>query len=126
MANKRKKIELYVNSEKGKVKGSGRENLPPLALGTTLSGGAVGRNYDSWQVKKAFVGLTSKEKELIYKLEHIATQYNIDFCVHDIAKTRNPFRTFFKGVKETPTIVIGRFKFKEDYNEKDLLKALEI
>ena len=46
--------------------------------------------------------------------------------MYDVAKTRNVFRAFFKGVNETPTIVIGKIKFKEDYNEKDLLKVLEI
>lgn len=119
------KIELYLNSERGVVKGTGRKNLPPLTLGTTLSGGADGRKYDSWHVKKAFVGLSEKETRMKERLERIAEQYNAELRVYDVKKASHAFRALFKGVRDTPAIIIGKHKFGEDFKENEILRVLE-
>ena len=120
MGRREMKIEIYVNSERGVVKGIGRENLPALGYG-----GQIGRKYDSWHVKKAFVGLPPEEKELIDKLEHVAARFNVEFSVYDVAKTRHAFRAFFKGVRDTPTVIIGRKKLTGNITEEQLIEALE-
>lgn len=113
------KMEIYLNSDRGVVKGIGRENLPPLGYS-----GQIGKKYDSWHVKKAFVGLPPKEKELINKLVHVAAQFNVEFIVYDVAKTRYAFRAFFKGVRDTPTVIIGRKKLTGNITEEELTKVL--
>lgn len=119
MTNKQKKIELYLNSERGVVKGTGRENLPPLGYS-----GQIGKKYDSWHVKKTFVGLPTKERELINTLEHVVAKFNVEFIVYDVAKTRCAFRAFIKGVRDTPTVIIGRRKLTGNITEEELTKVL--
>ena len=114
------KIEVYLNSERGVVKGTGRENLPALGYG-----GQIGRKYDSWHVKKTFVGLPPEEKELINKLERVAARFNVEFSVYDVAKTRHAFRAYFKGVRGIPSVVIGRKKLTGNITEEELIEVLE-
>ena len=116
------KIELYLNSEKGQILGGD----PYMETSAGRYRSRMRTDTSSCRmVKKAFIGFSKKEKEIRDQLEHIAEQHNVELRVYDVKKTSHAFRAWYKGVRDTPIIIIGKHKFGEDYKENEILRALE-
>lgn len=101
------KIELYVNTDKGKV----------------LSNQQVCGSIQHF-VRDVFIGLSDEEKEIKKQLEHIAKQCNAKFEIYDVRERRHRLRAQNRGVKQTPTVIIGNHKFQDDFKMSDILKHL--
>ena len=114
------KIELYLNSDKGAVKGEGTENLP-----WSMRAGWTPAKDSSLNVKMAFVNFTDEENELRARLDRISAEHNLEIFLYDTARTRNAMRAFFKGVRNTPTVIIGNHKLTGNVTEEQLTKVLK-
>ena len=99
-------IEFYINTDKGKV----------------LSNEQVCGSIQHF-VRDVFIGLTDDEKEMKKQLEDMAKRCNAKLEIYDIRERRHRLRAQKKGVKQTPTIIIGRRKFEENFKMNDI-KAL--
>ncbi|MDO9538264.1 MAG: hypothetical protein Q7J68_08095 [Thermoplasmata archaeon] len=116
------KIELYLNSEKGHLKAGYPyyETLSSKSIGTWH-----GPSSGYYIPKDVFVGYSEEEKEMRDQITRMADKYNFELKVYDVSKTRYRFRAFFKGVRETPTAVIGRKKFIGTISEDEILAAIK-
>jgi len=115
------RIELYLNSDKGTVKGEGAQNLP-----WSMRAGWTPAKDSSLNVKMAFVNFTDKENELRVWLERISTEHNAEYFLYDIARTRHALRAFFKGVRKMPTVIIGKHKLTDDITEEQVIEAIKV
>ena len=101
-------IEWYINTDKGKV----------------LSNQQVCGSIQHF-VRDVFIGLSDEEKVMKELLERIATQYNVELGIYDVKQRGHSYRAFFKGVRETPTLIIGREKLIGEATEERIIKILE-
>ena len=113
-------IELYLNSDKGAVKGEGADNLP-----WSMRAGWTPAKDSSLNVKTAFVNFTDEENELRARLDRIGTEHNLEIILYDTARTRNAMRAFFKGVRKSPTIIIGKSILTGKITDAQIIKAIK-
>ena len=113
------RIELYLNSDKGSVSGALSQNR------TFHRASAIFTPVKEPRVKMAFVDFSEKEMEMKSRVEHIAEQFQMELIVYDIAKSRYALRAFLKGIRETPTILIGKEKLVGVVTEAQLAKTLK-
>jgi len=111
------RIELYLDSEKGVVRSGENRALHRASASFTPVKEPL--------VKMAFVDFSEKEMEMRNQLERIAAQFGIEFSVYDIAGTRNALRAFCKGVRETPTVIIGKRKLTGNISEAQIVQAIK-
>lgn len=112
------KIELYIKSKEGAVKGAGAGKLPGL--------GWARQQWDpQLRVKLAFVDISENERKLIELLDRLAGQHNVEMKIFDIARSRYALRAFFKGIRITPTVIIGRNKLSGNITEEQIVKVLK-
>ena len=114
------RIELYLDSDKGAVKGEGTENLP-----WSMRAGWTPVKDSSLNVKMAFVNFTDEENELRAQLDRISAKYNLEIILYDTARTRSAIRAFFKGVRKLPTIIIGKCILTGIITEAQIIKAIK-
>ncbi len=100
-------IELYVNTEKGKIFSD---------QGICGSG----RHF----VRDVFIGLSYEEEEMKKQLERIAKQYHVEFSVYDIGEKRYRSLARSKGVRTVPTVIVGHHKFEEDFEMSEIIELL--
>ncbi len=112
-------IELYLDSDKGAVKGEGTGNLP-----WSMRAGWTPTKDSSLNVKMAFVNFTDEENELRTRLDRIATEHNLEIILYDTARTRYAMRAFFKGVKILPTVIIGKHILTGKITEAQIIKVI--
>ncbi len=108
-------IELYLKSEKGVVKGTGRENLPPIGYG------GFSRKQTSWHAKKTFVEFSEKECRIKEQLEKIASTHNFELQIFDISNNHDAIYARTKGIHKTPAVIIDNHKFEDDFETKDII-----
>ena len=101
-------IEWYINTDKGKV------------LGNQQVCGSI-QHF----VRDVFIGLSDEEKVMKELLERIATQYNVELGIYDVKQRGHSYRAFFKGVRKTPTLIIGTEKLIGEATEERIIKILE-
>ena len=109
------KIELYLKTEKDTIKGTGRENLPPLGRG------GFAKQKTSWHAKKTIVSYSIKGKKLKTLLEDIASKHNYELKIYDISKSSDAIHARTKGIRNTPALIIENHKFEDDFETKDIL-----
>jgi len=113
------RIELYLNSEEYVVK-SGTGHYMRY-----FRGAASGDYDDQLRMSQKVVGLPEEVLNLKNLLERIASQHNIDMIVYDRTRLRDTVRAFFKGVRKTPTVIIGKCRFVGNITEKQLVEVVK-
>ena len=116
------RIELYIESKKVIVEG--KNPYYNTAAGKNIVGMWHSRSDDCQFVKKANLYVSEKENKIKNELEIIASKHGFELNIFDISKTRDALGAFFKGVRETPTVIIGKNKLVGDITEEQLTKVL--
>lgn len=113
-------IEVYINYTKGIVKGS-----TPYGPNPWSQRRRMGSQEDTiFTVGESYSDLTPEEQKVLKTVQEYANEHGIEYKVHDISKTRESVRAFMKGVKESPTVVIGNRKFVSNITKDELKEAL--
>jgi hypothetical protein len=112
------KIELYINSDEFATKGG-------TGLYMRYFRGQETSHDDLLRLKQTFVETPEEIVTLRNMLEKIASQYNLDMIVYDRTRIRDTIRAFFKGIRRTPTVRIGKHKFTGNITEEQILKAIK-
>ncbi len=113
------RIELYLNSEEYAVKGGTGHYMRYFR-------GAASTDYDDQlRMSQKVVGLPEEVLNLKNLLERIASQHNVEMIVYDRTRLRDTVRAFFKGVRKTPTVFIGKRKFVGYITEDEIEKAMK-
>ena len=101
------RIEVYLEIEKAVIKGNTPYGPSPWSIRRRF-----GSREDSiFTVKESFSDLSPKEKAVIDTVQDYANAHGIEYRVYDISKLRGGLRALFKGVREAPTVIIGKEKF---------------
>ena len=118
---KKQRIELYIDSQKAVL-----DSATPYYLSNTWKAYTAMRHPRDdalYIVKEGVFGLTETEKRFIGQLEEFVVQNKMELKVYDINKMGHSVRAFFKGVGETPMVIIGKKKFtKENFDIDQLIK----
>ena len=109
------KIELYLKTKEGSVRGAGREILPPMGYF------GIGKQKTSWHAKESFVDYSEKGNKLKQTLEDIASKHDYELKIYDISKTSDAMHARTKGIHNTPAVIIDNCKFEDDFEMKDIL-----
>ena len=109
------KIELYLKTEKGTVRGSDAQILPPMTRWGT------DRMPGSFQAKETFVDYSVKGNKVKKLLEDIAIKHNYELKIYDISKASDAIHARTKGIRNTPAVIIDNHKFQDDFKMKDIL-----
>ncbi len=110
------KIELYLKTEKGIVKGPGTQILPPM--------GYWGGKPESLLAKETFVDYSEKGNRLKKLLEDIANKHNYELKIYDTSKTSDAIHARTKGIRNTPAVIIDNHKFDDNFKMKDILEHI--
>lgn len=116
------RIELYIKSKEGTVKGAGEGILPHLSMYRGKDSEEYAVNLRS---KMEFFETSDDERKIIELLDRVASQHNVEMKIYDMARSRYAFRAFFKGIRKTPTIIIGRNKLTGNITEEQIVKVLK-
>ena len=109
------KIELYLKTEKGAVRGAGRENLPPMGYF------GIGKQKTAWHAKATFIDYSDKGNKIKKLLEDIASKHDYELKIYDISKSNDAIHARTKGIRNAPTVIIDNHKFEDDFKMKDIL-----
>lgn len=84
-----------------------------------------GSQEDSiFTVKESFSDLSPKEKAIIEAVQDYANAHGVEYRVYDISKLRYGLRAMFKGVREVPTVIIGKEHFSGSVTASQIDHAL--
>ena len=119
---KKQRIELYLDSQKAVL--DSKNPYYDSNTGKAYTTMAHPRLDDLYIVKEGVFGLTEIENKFIGQLEEFASQKHIELKVYDIKNLRHSIRAFFKGIEETPTVIIGKKKFTKDNFDPDQLNEI--
>ena len=107
------KIELYLKTEKGTVRGADAQILPPM--------GVWARNPGYLNAKKTFIDYSDKGNKVKKLLEDIAIKHDYELKIYDISKSSDAIHARTKGIRSAPTVIIDNHKFEDDFEPKDIL-----
>jgi len=105
---------LYLKTEKGSVKGSDTQILPPMTRW------GIDRKPGSFQAKKTFIDYSEKGNRIKALLEDIASKNDYELKIYDISKTNDSIHARTKGIRNTPAVIIDNNKFELN----DILKHI--
>ena len=114
---KKPRIELYLDSQKA-VLGS-KNPYYESNTGKAYTTMAHPRHDDLYRVKEGMFGLTDAEKTFINQLEQLAKDKNIQLKIYDLKNFGDSIRAYFKGIEETPVVIIGNKKYTKENFEID-------
>jgi len=117
------RIELYINSDEFAIKGN-PDNQYGFVMKHYARAGTRG-NADLTPMEQPFVETPEEIVTLRNMLEKIASQYKFDMIVYDRTRIRDTIIAFFKGIRRTPTVRIGKHKFTGNITEDQILKAIK-
>lgn len=109
------KIELYLKTEKGAVRGAGRQNLPPMGYF------GIGKQKTAWHAKETFIDYSDKGNKTKKLLEDIASKHNYELKIYDISKSSDAIHARTKGIRNAPAVIIDNHKFEGNFEPKDIL-----
>lgn len=69
--------------------------------------------------------LPENHRQAVEIAERLAKEKRMRLKVHNLSTRTGKIRAFLKGVKETPTIIVGNHKISEEITEKKLVSLLE-
>ncbi len=110
------KIELYLKTKEGSVRGAGRQNLPPIGYG-----GGSGKQKTSWHAKETFIDYSKKGNKIKKLLEDIASKHDYELKIYDISKASDAIHAQTKGIRSAPAVIIDNHKFEDNFEIKDIL-----
>ncbi len=116
---KKQRIELYLDSQKAVL--DSKNPYYSSNTGKSTVARWHPRHDDLYIVKKGIFGLTEKENKFISQLEELASQKHIKLKVYDTKNLGHSIRAYFKGIEETPAVIIGKKKFTKDNFDLDRL-----
>ncbi len=109
---KKKLIELYLDSQKI-VLDSNNPYYDSNIMKSTVARYHP-RNDDLYIVKEGFFGLTDSEKIFIVQLDQLAKDSNRELKIYDMKNFWHSIRAYYKGIEETPVVIIGNKQFSKD------------
>ena len=109
------KIELYLKTKEGSVRGVGRQNLPPMSYSNTS------KQKTAWHAKETFIDYSNKGNKLKQMLEDIASKHNYELKIYDISKTSDAIHARTKGIRNAPAVIIDNHKFEDNFEPNDIL-----
>lgn len=112
------KIELYINSKQGTVKGADAQCLPPMGRC------GMDRKPGSFQAKETFISYSDKETKIKELLEDLASKHNLELKIYDISNNKDALHARTKGISNTPTVIIDNQKLDDDFEPKDIIKHI--
>lgn len=116
-------IELFVSFERASAGGSMSGKMLPMSGG----GLANAKNrYAGRRVSHSFSGYDDKEKAILELLDRISQVHDVQVVKYDTTKREGRRMAKKRGVKETPSLVIGEIILTGYIHETDVLKALDI
>ncbi|MDO9537433.1 MAG: hypothetical protein Q7J68_03840 [Thermoplasmata archaeon] len=113
------KIELYLNSEEYAAKGGTGHYM------RSFRGQESTAYDDQLRLKQMFIELPEDIVNLKNMLEKIASQHTIEIMVYDRTRIRDTIRAFFKGVRKTPAVIIGKHRLTGNITEEQVTKAVK-
>ncbi len=117
MSGKKLIVELFVNTNKGVVMDSHRQNLPPFRQ-------IYGKKSQTWDAERNLEGLSAKELEILIWLEELRTKHNFELKVYDIEKASHSLHAISKKVRHIPTVIIGSQRFEGEIDKGRVLECL--
>ncbi len=109
---KKQRIELYLDSQKAVL--DSKNPYYESNTGKAYTTMAHPRHDDLYRVKEGMFGLTDTEKIFINQLEQLAIDRNKELKIYDLKIFGHSVRAYFKGIEETPVVIIGNKKFTKD------------
>jgi hypothetical protein len=118
MSGKKLIVELFVNTNKGVVMDSHRQNLPPFRQ-------IYGKKSQTWDAERNLEGLSAREIEILAWLDGLQDEYCFELKVYDIERTRHMFHAGRRKVRQIPTVIIGDRTFAGNIDRAQVLKCLD-
>ena len=118
----RKRIELYLDSVKGITQGRNPyvASKNPYSMRRRL-----GSLEDNVKVtSRTFAGWSEKDIKLRNMLKQVVNEYNAKLVVYDMKKNSYILKAYFKGVRELPSVIIGKRIISGQITEKAIRNAL--
>ena len=112
MGKKRQRIELYLDSQKIVI--NSENPYYNKHTGRAYTTMAHPRLDDLYAVKEGYFGLSEKEKVFIVQLDQLAKDSNKELKIYDIKNFWHSVRAYYKGIEETPVVIIGNKQFTPD------------
>jgi len=112
------KIELYLKTKEGTVRGAGRETLPPMGYF------GIGKQKTAWHAKATFIDYSKKGNKIKRLLEDIASEHNYELKIYDISKSHDAMHALTKGIRDAPAVIIDNHKFEDDFEQNDILRHI--
>ena len=109
---KKQKIELYLDSQKAVL--NSKNPYYDSNTGKAYTTLWHPRHDDLYIVKEGMFGLTDTEKKFIHQLEQLAKDKNIQLKLYDLKNFGHSARAYYKGIEETPVVIIGNKKFTKE------------
>ena len=119
---KKQRIELYLDSQKAVL--DSKNPYYESNTGKAYTTMRHPRLDDLYIVKEGVFGLSEKENKFIDQLEKFVAQNKMELKVYDIKNLRPSIRAYFKGIEETPAVIIGKKKFTKDNFDPDSLNKI--
>ena len=114
---KKQKIELYLDSQKAVL--NSKNPYYDSNTGKAYTTLWHPRHDDLYIVKEGMFGLTDTEKKFIHQLEQLAKDKNIQLKLYDLKNFGHSVRAYYKGIEETPVVIICNKKYTKDNFEID-------
>ncbi|MBA3045907.1 MAG: hypothetical protein KKH41_03220 [Candidatus Thermoplasmatota archaeon] len=121
--SRKKRIELYLDSQK--VILDSKNPYYSTSAGKTDVTRWHPRHDDCYIVKEGVFGFTETEKKFLSQLEQLAISEGRELKIYDTKNFWHGIRAYFRGVEQTPAIVLGRKRFTKDIYETEWSSGFE-
>jgi len=118
--SKKQRIELYLDSQKVVLKS--KNPYYESNTGKAYTTMAHPRHDDLYRVNEGIFGLTNKEKLFMVQLEQFDSKNHMELKVYDINYFWDSVRGYFKGIEETPIVIINNKRYSRENIDMDKLK----
>ncbi|MDO9537418.1 MAG: hypothetical protein Q7J68_03765, partial [Thermoplasmata archaeon] len=120
---RKERIELYLDSQK--VILDSKNPYYSTSAGKTDVARWHPRHDDCYIVKEGVFGFTEIEKKFLSQLEQLALSEGRELRIYDTKNFWHGIRAYFRGVEQTPAIVLGRKRFTRDIYEIEWSSGFE-
>jgi hypothetical protein len=110
------RIEVYVRSEKV---------ITGQRITEPLSDGVVKHQCFSKKVLDTEKVMPEVDKQVLETVKEFAKERSLSVEVYDVSSYKGKLKTVLKGIKKTPTIVIGTSRIEGDFTPSVLKNKLD-
>ena len=114
-----KKIELFIHTKEHIQK----DTQPLEHIKSVRNRRAIG-GYNEQLITSVYEWLPADEIRVKKLVEEFASSQNLKFIVYDRARFWDGLKAKFKGIKTTPTVILGKHRFTADITQDSLKEAL--